>query len=132
MSATHARVDKCDVIYRIYSFRYAVCLPIRSRNIIRHILFQPAFGMKSHPYTPQRIFHHIADHPMRSEQLCGGGLLVTLQSTFPALLCLGIRFTVCYIELIQPAHNFNVQTVIVCHSITNVSHETLIRKQIFG
>ena len=67
---------------------------------------------------------------MRRKELSGSSLLIALQSTFLRFFLLCIILSVGNIELIQPSHYLYVLTVIVSHSIADVSHETLVGKQI--
>jgi hypothetical protein len=63
--------------------------------------------MIKHPQTPKRIFHQIADDPVRGEKLGGSrnilgrDLIVFLQTLENLVFLLG------NIKLIQPADNFD-------------------------
>ncbi|CDD81285.1 unknown [Dialister sp. CAG:357] len=116
VTAAHAGIDSADLIRRerrifffdlvklLLNFRFLLCF----FQIIFPAFFQVIIRMTFYPQTPERVLDHIADNPIRCEQLCSRwdflfcDLLILLEVSKDLVLRLSV------VILIQPADNLHL------------------------
>ena len=130
MPAAHAGIEESNILGRTDVFRNPIGLSGQCRDEIFHFIHQSALRMQRHPYFAERVFHHIADNPVRREELSGGRLLIAFKPAFLSLLYFGICFFICDIELIEPSHNLYILAILVGHAGDNVADKTFFAQEV--
>ena len=124
MAGTHAGVDHLDVFrvqgsvlftnFREFHLHFWLLLCLF--QIVFPVFFQAAVRVSFHPQTAKAIFHHVADDPVRGEQLghCRDFLFGDL-----AVLGKGSSFRLSIVILVQPTDNlylapfFNIEVILI-------------------
>ena len=117
MTGTHAGVDELDIFWIQGSVLFAnfcqfylhLRLLLCFFQIVFPVFFQAAFRVSFHPQTAKAVLHHVADDPVRGEQLGYGrdflfGDLTVLGK------CSGLRLGI--VILVQPADNLHLTTAL--------------------
>ena len=117
MAGAHAGVNELNV-FRVQGsilsanfreFRPHLFLLFRLFQIVFPVLFQSTVRVSFHPQTAETVLHHVADNPVRGEQLGHGrdflfGNLAVLGKNS------GLRLGI--VILVQPADNFHLTTLL--------------------
>ena len=137
MTGTHAGVDELNIFWVQGSILFTnfrkFCLYLRLLlcffQIVFPIFFQVAFRVSFHPQTAKAVLHHVADDPVRGEQL--GYSRDFLFGDLTVLgKCSGLRLGI--VILVQPADNLHLTTAldieVILRNIVNqmIDHAILV------
>ena len=117
MTGTHTGVDELYILRVQGSVLFTnfreFCLHLRLLlcffQIVFPVFFQAAFRVSFHPQTAKAVLHHVANDPVRGEQLGYGRDFLFGDLT---VLCKGSRFRFSVVILIQPADDLYLTTAL--------------------
>ena len=117
MTGTHAGVDELDIL-RVQGgvlftnfcqlhlhFRFLLCL----FQIVFPVFFQAAVRVSFHPQTTKAVLHHVADDPVRGEQLRHGRDFLFGDLT---VLCKCSSLRLGIVILVQPSDDLHLTTAL--------------------